>query len=147
MIGESAMKKSTQVHAALAAAALFLGLGAGAQNAPGEDPVVLVKRVAVQMLPTGAARVSTPLESVTDMPSWVKAKVVRYEARSNSDIAAGFLSDGDVTRSATSDGFRKTCIQEVGSSSTPPAQGAGRNGVPANQQIVVLRGDLVNICK
>lgn len=148
MIGESAMKKSTQAHWAAAASALFFGLSAGAQNAPGEDPVILVKRVAVQMMPTGSQRTSTPLESVTDMPSWVKAKVVRYEAKSNSDISAGFMSDSDVTRSATSDGFKKTCIQEVGSSTTTTqSQGAGRNGVPANQQIVVLRGDLVNICK
>lgn len=142
------MKKSTQVPWVVTAAALFLGASAWAQNAPGEDPIVLSKRIATQMLPAGAARSSTPLQSQTDMPAWLKAKVARFEAKANSDQTRGLLTDSDVARTANSDGFKKTCIQEIGSSTAAgAAQNSNRAGAGNNQQIVVLKGDLVNICK
>lgn len=136
---------------------LFLGLGllglfvfftdtVWAQNAPGEDPVVLTKRVAIQQQPERNPAKSKPLEQGA-MPAWMRAKVARFEARSNSDIAAAFASDKDVTTETKSDGFRKTCIQEVGSNTS---SGSGQGDIkvgPGNQQVVVLRGDLINICK
>lgn len=126
-------------------ASLLYGPMTWAQNAPGEDPVVLSNRVGVQMLPVGNTRTSSPMSPVTDMPAWLKAKVVRYEAKANSDQTTGIATDADVTRTASSDGLKKTCVQEVGSvtTTTSNASGAGRN-VP---QVVVLKGDLVNICK
>jgi hypothetical protein len=142
------MRKSTQVFWAAAAATLLLGMSARAQNAPGEDPVILTKRVNVQMVPIGGVRASSPLELTTDMPAWLKAKVTRFEAKANSDLTNGILTDSDVTRAASADGLRKTCIQEVGSSSAAStAQPFNRFGPGNNQQIVVLKGDLVNICK
>lgn len=119
---------------------------AWAQNAPGEDPVVLNKRIALQMLPTAGARASAPMETINDMPAWLKAKVVRYEAKANSDLTTGIATDADVTRTASSDGLKKTCIQEVGSNTITQnaATTGGKGGAP---QIVVLKGDLVNICK
>ena len=119
-----------------------------AQNAPGEDPLILTRRVAVQMLPLGAARTSTPIEAQAAMPAWMKAKVVRYEAKASSAQNEGILTDKDITRSATSDGFKKTCVQEIGSTSiSAGTAGPGKAGITNNQQIVVLKGDLVNICK
>ena len=139
------MKKSVLIcgiYTALSAAAVL------AQNAPGEDPLILTKRVSNLMLPTAAARTSSPLESPAAMPAWMKAKVARYEAKANSAQHDGILTDADVTRSATSDGFKKTCVQEVGSTTAPSnAMGGGKIGFTNNQQIVVLKGDLVNICK
>lgn len=141
------MKKSTQANWVVTAPTLFLGVSAWAQNAPGEDPVILTKRITVQMMPARNAITSSPLNMQTDMPAWMKAKVARYEAKSNADQTSGFLTDADVTRSATSDGFKKTCLQEVGSASAAGTAPGGKIGLGNNQQIVVLRGDLVNICK
>ena len=144
------MKNFTYKNRALArlsgltAAGLFFGTCAWAQNAPGEDPVILTKRISVQMLPIGGARASTSLGSQTGMPAWMQAKVARFEAKANSDQASEMLTDSDVTRSAGSDGFKKTCIQEVGSNTV---QTPGKFGLSNTQQIVVLKGDLVNICK
>lgn len=128
---------------------LVISMGASsawAQNAPGEDPVVLNKTIALQMLPIGAARASAPMETVNDMPAWLKAKVVRYEAKANSDLTTGITTDADVTRTASSDGLKKTCIQEVGSN-TITQNSTTQSGKGTAPQIVVLRGDLVNICK
>lgn len=146
-------KPATSI-AALVWATFFLMLlvilmgasSAWAQNAPGEDPVVLSKRIALQMLPIGGTRASSPMETVNDMPAWLKAKVVRYEAKANSDLTTGMSTDADVTRTASSDGLKKTCIQEVGSNTITQnsATNSGKGNAP---QIVVLKGDLVNICK
>jgi hypothetical protein len=136
------------LHMLTAAMVAALGTAAWSQNAPGEDPVILTKRISVQMLPLAGARPSSPLESATSMPAWMKAKVARYEAKANSDQNGGISTDEDAVRSASSDGFRKTCIQEVGSATSIGLPAGGRQTLPGNnQQIVVLKGDLVNICK
>ncbi len=140
------MKNSIFAEAFLVAALASSTVTAWSQNAPGEDPVILSKRVTVQMLPIGGARTSAPMQNVADMPAWMKAKVARYEAKFNAEQTVGMATDADVTRTATSDGLKKTCIQEVGSNTVAPASNGGRVS-PNNQQIVVLRGDLVNICK
>ena len=127
-------------------ASLGLSASGWAQNVPGEDPVILSNRIGVQMLPFANARLSTPMNNKNSMPAWLDAKVVRYEAQSNSGITTGLITDSDVARSASSDGFKKTCIQEVGSTTTTQTNSA-KSTVGNNQQIVVLRGDLVNICK
>ena len=144
------MKNSAHLQSALVglvtltAASLFLGASAWAQNAPGEDPVVLTKRVAVQMLPIGGARPSSSFSSQTGMPAWMQAKVARFEAKANSDQNGSILTDSDVVRTASSDGLKKTCVQEVGSNT---AQTPGKFGLSNTQQIVVLKGDLINICR
>ena len=116
-----------------------------AENAPGEDPVILTKRIGQQMMLDGGAAKSKPLDN-SEMPASMRAKVARYEAKANSGSALGISTDADVTRETTSDGFQKTCIQEVGSTTTTGGAG-GRVIGSNNQQVVVLKGDLVNICK
>jgi hypothetical protein len=140
------MKKYSSARMTCAVLTVVCALPIHAQNAPGEDPVVLTKRVAPPTLPVAGARASIPLESQTASPAWMKAKIARYEAQATNQ-ADGILTDKDVTRSATSDGFKKTCLQEIGSTTTSSATGAAKPGVGNNQQIVVLKGDLVNICK
>lgn len=140
------MKISAHLNRALIIASIGLSVSGWAQNVPGEDPVVLTNRVGVQMLPIANGRLSTPINNKNAMPAWLDAKVVRYEAKSNSELATGLATDSDVVRSASSDGFKKTCIQEVGSTTTTQANSA-KPPVVNNQQIVVLKGDLVNICK
>lgn len=118
---------------------------AAAQNAPGEDPVILTKRIGLQMQLDGGVAKSKPLDSA-EMPASMRAKVARFEAKANAGVASGISTDADVTRETTSDGFQKTCIQEVGSTTTTSGAG-GRVIGGNNQQVVVLKGDLVNICK
>lgn len=117
-----------------------------AQIRPGEDPVILTKRVSTMQLPDSGIHKSTPLDNA-EMPASMRAKVARFEAKSKSDVTSGFSSDKDVTRETSSDGFKKTCVQEVGSNTAAGAKQPGRPGQANNQQIVVLRGDLINICK
>ncbi len=131
----------------LACAAVGLagwGGPASAQNVPGEDPVRLDKRINIQMLPIGSAPRSSYINYSTDMPAWQKAKISRYEAKAFSGNTAGILTEKDVVNTATSDGFKTTCTQSIGSAAAPTTT-AGPGSQPV-QQIVVLRGDVVNIC-
>lgn len=116
-------------------------------QAPGEDPVVLSKKLVIQMLPVGNAAPSGSIDGATDMPASLRARIARYEAKAFSDDTKGVLTDNDVVATANAQGMKKTCVQEVGSntlsSSTSNFNRYGPNQAP---QIVVLRGDLVNIC-
>jgi hypothetical protein len=130
---------------AAAAAALFI-LQAAAQ-APGEDPVIVKGKLSVQMQATGPAPKSGNIENTNGMPAWMRARVTRYEAKAASSDTTGILTDNDVVSTATAEGLQKTCVQEIGSrtvSSTTPGSKYGPN---QTSQVVVLRGDVVNICK
>lgn len=119
-----------------------------ARAAPGEDPVILSKPVQHLSLPLNNAPKSQGLDSQDDMPSYLKAKVARYEAKAFSDQAAGIATDSDVVTRANAQGLRKTCVQEVGSTTaaTGAANAFNRYGPGAQPQVVVLRGDLINVC-
>lgn len=116
-------------------------------QAPGEDPVVLNKKLVIQMQPTGNAAPSGNIDGATSMPSWLRARVARYEAKAFSADTTNILTDNDVVNTANAQGMQKTCVQEVGSNtlsgSTSSFNRYGPNNAP---QVVVLRGDLVNIC-
>ena len=138
------LNQTTAIFGIVVASTVHFG-PAAAQNAPGEDPVILTKRIGLQMMLDGGAAKSRPLDNA-EMPASMRAKVARYEATANSGVAHGISTDADVTRETTSDGFQKTCVQAVGSSTTTGGAG-GRVMSGNNQQVVVLKGDLVNICK
>ena len=133
--------------ALIAFTALGTAIGMGSvQAAPGEDPIVLSKPVDHLQLPMGAAAPSKGLDGTDGLPSNVQAKIARFEAKSFSDATAGIFTDADIKTATSSDLKGKTCIQDVGSNTStnsPLRYGPGNN----QQQIVVLRGDLVNICK
>ena len=62
--------------------------------------------------------------------------------------SSGIISDSDVVTTASAQGMQKTCVQEVGSNTVSSgAANTSRYGTTAAPQVVVLRGDLVNICK
>lgn len=127
-----------------AVVAVSAGAPATAQAVPGEDPVQLDKRINIQMLPLGNAPRSGYINYSTDIPAWQKAKIARYEAKAFSGNTTGILTEKDVINTATSDGFKTTCTQSIGSiAAAPTLAGPGRQ---PSQQIVVLRGDVVNIC-
>jgi hypothetical protein len=126
-------------------AALCGCLQAMAQNAPGEDPIQLNKKISIQMSPMGSAPRSGNINLATDMPAWQKARVARYEAKSYSATPGDILTNKDVTTHVTSDSFKTTCTQSIGSTAASTGITTGA-GFQQKDQIVVLRGDVVNIC-
>lgn len=140
--------KNACVRNVLTAWALGSALGAGAQGVPGEDPVRLSAPVRYMNLPTAASTGSGQINPNPEMPAWMKAKVARYEAKSFSATANdGTIQTGnDVVNTANAQGLSKTCVQEVGSVTTTSSS-AVRSATGGQPQIVVLRGDLVNVCR
>ena len=120
-----------------------------AQATPGEDPVVLGAQVSFQAFPTAAPARSGSLDPANDLPAWLRAKVSRFEAQAYTDNPGGASTDSDIVTMTRSEGTRRTCVQEVGSSTTMMRPGSGSQVTPAttNNQIVVLRGDMVNVCR
>ena len=120
---------------------------ANAQLAPGEDPVYLNQKVVVNMLPINNAVRSTPLENSSEIPAWMDARIAKFQAKAYSLDTTGIYTDSDVKTTTITDGFRKTCIQDVGSTIAAASNSAGKFGAMPQDQIVVLKGDLVNICR
>lgn len=113
--------------------------------APGEDTIQLQNPVEHLQLPMGSAAKPQGLGNDSDgVPIHLRAKIARYEAQTFNDQTDGIYTDGDVNRIVGAQANRKTCIQDVGSNTNPT--GTARTGA-GQQQIVVLRGDLVNICR
>lgn len=113
---------------------------------PGEDPVVLTGPVRYISLPGGALPKSSQLDRNPEMPAWMKARMARYEAKAFSATAddGTILTDNDVVTTATVQGLRKTCVQEIGNNSGSSNSSSALGTTP---QVVVLRGDLINICR
>jgi hypothetical protein len=139
----SLILKTAMLHLALFWIGLFaLAIPAVAQ-APGQDTIVINK--APQQGSGGGSpeRKGTGLDERSEMSPALKAKIARYSAVANNkaDSHASLLSLDQRIESA---GFSKTCVQDVGSTTAPST---GRFGPRNQDQIVVLRGDLVNICR
>ena len=142
------MKTDTRQSWALwSITSLMAVLPLGATAAPGEDPLILSKPVQHLELPLGNAPKSVGLETVDDMPTSIKAKVVRYEAKAFSGQTAGIATDQDVMTRTETQGLRKTCIQEIASNTAVDSGAFNRYGPNNQAQMVVLRGDLINVCK
>ncbi len=135
------------------ALAIALSGSAWAQRAPGEDPLQINGKVTHLALPLGTSPKSGSLDGNTEMPAWLSAKVARFEAKAFSAGAddGNLFTDNDINTTTTTQGVRRTCRQDVGSNTTATGIGraptAGGTRTNANQQIVVLRGDVVNICR
>lgn len=81
------------------------------------------------MQPAGAAAASTGLDNASTMPSWLRARIARYEAKAFSDDPGGVLTNNDVVTTANAQGMQKTCVQEVGSNTVSgAATGTGKYG-------------------
>lgn len=123
-----------------------LVLQLGAQPVPGEDPVTLNQKVIREMLPLNPAAPSNAQNNNQEMPSWMEAKLARLLAKAFATETTGIQTDENIVSTVATNGLRKVCTQDLASNS---AQGAttGRYGPKTDPQIVVLRGDLVNICR
>jgi hypothetical protein len=139
------MKTQALLIFVIQATVLWIALPAQAQLAPGEDPVVLQQRVSYNMLPLNNAQRSTVMSTSQEVPGWLQAKLARFQAKAFSADTTGIVTDEAVVTSTTNEGLRKVCTQEVGSNSIVPS--SGRYGPKNDPQVVVLRGDLVNICR
>ncbi len=127
-------------------ACLQVGLSA-AQPVPGEDPVLLNQRIPSNMFPLNTA-VQSVQPSNSEIPAWIDAKLARFQAKAFAADTVGVLTDQNVITTTAQEGVRKVCTQDIGSNSTTTASGAfNRYGPKPEAQIVVLRGDLVNICR
>lgn len=132
--------------ATLGVAALLLVAGSAWAQAPGEDPVVLQNKTRVDMLLGPPAAKSEADQRNPGMSALLRARVARFESKA---IAAdgkdpNIKTERDVINTATSQGTRRTCIQEVGGATVPAGSQYGPKGP---EQVVVLRGDLINVCK
>lgn len=138
----------TAAHLCSAALLAWLALGAPHLHAaaPGEDPVVLSKPVDYLRLPTAKQQTSSGLDTVTDIPINVKAKIARYEAMSMTN-APGISTEANVvtTTTTSSTGMQRTCTQDLASNTN--ASAFNRYGPQTKDQIVVLKGDLINVCR
>jgi hypothetical protein len=121
-----------------------------AHSAPGEDTIQLKGPVKYVVAPGAQQQASGGMDGPTDIPAWMRARITRYTAKAFSTTAddGSIYTDSDVVTTMQTEGLRKTCVQEVGSN-TLPADGAigNRYGPSAREQVVVLRGDLVNVCR
>ena len=100
----------------------------------------------------GPARASEPLYLGTGIPSFLQAKIARYEAKAFSALEGGdgtIHTEKDVISRQTGNALQRTCTTDVASNTVVPTVGpSGRYGPGAGgDQIAVLRGDVVTICK
>jgi hypothetical protein len=140
------MKYVAQIKFVGVLSAWLCAMGTHAQTAPGEDPVMLTEKVTHNMLPLNSA-VQTAPKSSQEIPAWMDAKLARFTAKAFSADTSGILTDENVATTVVNDGLRKVCTQDVGSNViTQTAAANARLGIAA-PQTVVLRGDLINICR
>ncbi|NZA03521.1 hypothetical protein H0I39_21090 [Ottowia beijingensis] len=109
-------------------------------------------QVSYLALPAPPFQPSGQIENETDIPSWLQAKVSRYEAKAFSALEGGsgtVQTERDVVSRQTGNALQRTCTTEVASNTIAPtaAGPSGRYGMSGGDQIAVLRGDVVTICK
>lgn len=123
-------------------ATLLVGASVGAIAAPGEDPVQIHGNVSYLQIPTAPRSLSSNIVYKTGMPDDAKAKIAHYVAKSFSANTDGIKTEKDVVSSVQTNSLGGvTCVQTL-------ASGAPRAGAPMGEdQVVVIRGDLVNVCR
>jgi len=120
---------------------LLLCAGAAGAQAPGEDPVQLNRRMTLQMVPLGTGPGSSAPNLQDSQPDWQRARSSRYQAKSWAADPGSVMTERDVINTVNTEGLKTACVQSVGSTVVPRG-----TTLRANEQVVVLRGDLVNIC-
>ena len=122
---------------------LLLAAG-GTQAGPGEDPVTITSKVVFTLGPMAPTIKSTDINYNRGIPDDVQAKIARYSAQAHTSNSTGISTERDVVQSVRTNGTQTTCVQSVGSNSivTP----GGGSVTVSGDQIVVLRGDMINIC-
>lgn len=141
--------KNAQKNLLLLVVAMLGIFGVGIiQAAPGEDPISLSGPVQYLSMPTAKPTTSGKLDGLLGTPSWAQARMSRYQAKAYSATAddGTIYTESDVETTVTRSGLSTTCVQEVGSVSGDAALGT-RYGPNQREQVVVIKGDLINTCK
>ncbi len=118
------------------------GLTASAQYVQGEDNIVLTTSVNLNSLPMNSPSQTPKAIENSETPAWLDAKMARLQAKAFSAEPKGILTEENMVTSITTQGLRKTCTQNL----AIPESGA-RNGFSNEPMALVLRGDLINICR
>jgi hypothetical protein len=141
---------SSQNLSFVAKIVLWTGLlaisGIAHAQAPGQDTIVLKTAPAQGGGGGSPERAGKGLEEKQDMPISLKAKIARYTAMG---MAKGEESQyaQNLVQQADSAGFNKTCVQDIGGTTAPTGLGTGRYGPRNQEQVLVLRGDFINVCR
>ena len=136
------MKRNAARAMGLIIMAMLASASSFAQSAPGEDPVHIKGRVSYLQMPTAPRTVSGSIGYKTGMPDDAKAKIAHYVAKAYSANQGNVKTNEDVVSSVQTNSMGgTTCVQSV----QPTPAGAG--GLMGQDQVVVIRGDLVNICR
>ena len=121
---------------------MLVGATTCALAAPGEDPVHINGKVSYLQMPTAPRSLSSGIVYKTGMPDDAKAKIAHYVAKAYSANQGNVKTNEDVVSSVQTNSMGgTTCVQSV----QPTPAGAG--GLMGQDQVVVIRGDLVNICR
>ena len=121
---------------------MLAGATTCALAAPGEDPVHINGKVSYLQMPTAPRSLSSGIVYKTGMPDDAKAKIAQYVAKSYSADTGNVKTNKDVVSSVQTNSMGgNTCVQTL-----QPTTTAGR-GAMGQDQVVVIRGDLVNICR
>jgi len=122
--------------------AMLAGAATWALAAPGEDPVHITGKVSYLQMPTAPRSISSGIVYKTGMPDDAKAKIAHYVAKSFSANTEGIQTEKDVVSSVQTNSMGGvTCVQTLQPSTPSPGAPMGED------QVVVIRGDLVNICR
>ncbi|MDO5623565.1 MAG: hypothetical protein Q4G71_02635 [Pseudomonadota bacterium] len=147
--------KTIAIRTMLACATLAASVAAAAQNAPGSDPIMIGGGVSYLQLPGAPMQASGQIDSHTELPAWLQAKVTRYEIKAFNELDGGngtVYTQRDVVSRQTGNALQRNCVTDVASNTytggAAAAGPAGRYGPGTTpDQMVVLRGDLVTICR
>ena len=120
--------------------------GVAPAQAPGQDAIVFAVAPVIAKGSGGQERVGKGLDAKQDMAIGLKAKVARYTALSMSKGEEGKAIQSAVQRTEST-GFNKTCVQDIASNAPGSGLGSGRYGPRGQDQVVVLRGDFINVCR
>uniref|UniRef100_UPI00215A4BEF hypothetical protein n=1 Tax=Escherichia marmotae TaxID=1499973 RepID=UPI00215A4BEF len=77
-------------------------------------PVVLDKKVNVQMQPLPSAPRSGYINHDTGLPAWQQARLTRYVAKAFSGDTTGIVTEKDVVNAVNTQGSKVVCSQSVG---------------------------------
>ena len=106
---------------------------------PGEDTVTITNRVQYLQMPTAPRAVSGSIRYDRGLSDDVQAKLARYSAQAFAPAQTGVATERDVVQAVKTNGTQVTCTQSV--NPVVPTSGPA-----TGDRVVVIRGDLINIC-
>ena len=123
----------------------LLGLSATAswaQGAPGEDTITIHRGPSYQLGPYIARPMSKDANLRDTVSAGERAQTALYTAKAYSSNPGDVLTDKDVVNAVHTDGLKTTCTQNL----NIPTAKTPAGSLVSQPQVVVLRGDVINVC-